>query len=176
MRFTPTSLTINQLLNSANEQYTIPTYQRRYSWVDKQIWELLDDVRQIEDGDQHLLGSIVCLAGHHRAGLNHLEVVDGQQRLTTIVILLHCIKERLERENDLNAARDIAALLSAFPPNGEPVPKVLLDSIDAEEFREHIANHSSDAPKNLRLAHAFEVIRNEAAEATLGRSDPSRTG
>lgn len=75
VRFTPTSLTINQLFNSANEQYVIPTYQRRYSWTEKQVWDLIEDISQIEGGDHHLLGSVVCLAGHHQAGLNKLEVV-----------------------------------------------------------------------------------------------------
>ncbi len=89
---TPTSLTINQLFGSTNEQYVVPTYQRRYSWNEKQIWELIDDISLLENGDTHLLGSIVCLAGHHKAGLNELELVDGQQRLTTVIILLECIR------------------------------------------------------------------------------------
>lgn len=96
MIITPTSLSINQLFSSTNEQYVIPTYQRRYSWHERQVWELIDDILLIEDGDTHLLGSIVCLAGHHTAGLNKLELVDGQQRLTTITILLECIRQRLE--------------------------------------------------------------------------------
>lgn len=162
MKFTPTTLTINQLFNSANEQYVIPTYQRRYSWSDKQIWELIDDVHQIEDGDQHLLGMIVCLAGHHKAGLNQLEVVDGQQRLTTIVILLECIRQRLEQEAHADAGRDIATLLSAVPPSGKAVSKVLLDSIDADEFRALIAKEDDQEFKNERLVHAFHEVREEA--------------
>lgn len=86
MIITPTSLTINQLFGSNNEQYIIPTYQRRYSWNERQLWELIDDIGLIEGNDTHLLGSIVCLTGHHTAGLNKLELVDGQQRLTTITI------------------------------------------------------------------------------------------
>ena len=97
MIITPTSLTINQLFGSNNEQYIIPTYQRRYSWHERQIWELIDDIGLVEGNDTHLLGSIVCLAGHHTAGLNRLELVDGQQRLTTISILLECIRQRLAR-------------------------------------------------------------------------------
>jgi uncharacterized protein with ParB-like and HNH nuclease domain len=161
VRFTPTSLTINQLFNSANEQYVIPTYQRRYSWTEKQIWDLIDDVSQIEGGDHHLLGSIVCLAGHHRAGLNQLEVVDGQQRLTTIVIILECIRQRSD-EGDVEAARDITTLLSAVPPTGQPVTKVLLDSIDADEFKDLVSKIAGREFKNQHLLHAFQVVREEA--------------
>src|ERR1700722_18289796 len=96
MKITPTSLTINQLFGATNEQYVVPTYQRRYSWNEKQIMEMIEDVGLIEDGDTHLLGSIVCLAGHHKAGVNQLDLVDGQQRLTTVAILLECIRQHLE--------------------------------------------------------------------------------
>ena len=95
MFITPTSLTITQLLSSVNEQYVIPAYQRRFSWREKQLWELVDDIKLLEGSDTHLLGSIVCLTGHHVAGINKLELVDGQQRLTTIGILFECIHDRL---------------------------------------------------------------------------------
>jgi len=162
VKFTPTSLTINQLFNSANEQYVIPTYQRRYSWTEKQIWDLVEDVGLIEPGDQHLLGMLVCLAGHHRAGLNQLEVVDGQQRLTTIVILLECIKQIFEKEGLADAARDISMLLQAVPPSGKAEQKVLLDSIDAEEFKDHIAQRTDRTYINERLLDAFRVVREDA--------------
>ena len=74
MKITPTSLTVNQLLGSTNEQYVIPTYQRRYSWHERQVVELIEDIALIESGDTHLLGSIVCLAGHHKAGLNSTRI------------------------------------------------------------------------------------------------------
>ena len=77
MKIAPASLTINQLFGSKNEQYVVPTYQRRYSWHERQVVELIEDITLLEDGDTHLLGSIVCLAGHHTAGLNRLELVDG---------------------------------------------------------------------------------------------------
>jgi uncharacterized protein with ParB-like and HNH nuclease domain len=167
MKFTPTSLTINQLFNSANEQYLIPTYQRRYSWTQKQIWDLIEDVGQIEPGDQHLLGMLVCLAGHHKAGLNQLEVVDGQQRLTTIVILLECIRQRFEKEGLTDAARDISTLLQAVPPSGKSEEKVLLDSIDADEFKDHVAGRVDRTYINERLSDAFRVIREEAIEEAI---------
>ncbi|RWB25315.1 DUF262 domain-containing protein [Mesorhizobium sp.] len=82
MKITPTSLTLNQLFGSANEQFVIPAYQRRYSWREQQLYELIEDIELLENTDVHLLGSIVCLTGHHTAGINRLELVDGQQRLS----------------------------------------------------------------------------------------------
>ena len=159
MFITPTSLTINQLFGSNNEQYVIPSYQRRYSWHERQIWELIDDIKLIEGNDTHLLGSIVCLSGHHKAGLNRLELVDGQQRLTTIAILLECIRQRLVDIGEGEEAGLVAMLLNAKPLGGVAVRKISLDSIDAEEFGFLTKNDQTKVYKNEQLRHAFRIIR-----------------
>jgi uncharacterized protein with ParB-like and HNH nuclease domain len=64
MFITPISLTVTQLLSAVNEQYVIPAYQRRFSWREKQLWELVDDIQLLEGSDTQLLGSIVCLTCH----------------------------------------------------------------------------------------------------------------
>jgi len=167
MIITPTSLTINQLFGSANEQYVIPTYQRRYSWHERQVWELIDDIKLIENSDTHLLGSIVCLAGHHTAGLNKLELVDGQQRLTTITILLECIRERLEVEGEKDESAEVARLLSAKPLGGKPVRKVALDSIDSAEYNRLVSNDHSQEFQNKQLVWVFETVRKWVGEKSL---------
>jgi uncharacterized protein with ParB-like and HNH nuclease domain len=113
MKITPNSLTVNQIFSSANEQYTIPSYQRRYSWSKPQIQDLISDIKFLEGGDTHLMGSIVCLIGDHTAGINRLDLVDGQQRLTSIVILLECIRQHFEGNGQAEQAADLARLLRA---------------------------------------------------------------
>ena len=54
MKITPNALTINQLFSSTNEQFVIPAYQRRYSWRERQINELIEDIELTETGDTHL--------------------------------------------------------------------------------------------------------------------------
>jgi hypothetical protein len=167
MIITPTLLTINQLFGSNNEQYVIPTYQRRYSWHERQIWELIDDIGLIEGSDTHLLGSIVCLAGHHTAGLNKLELVDGQQRLTTITILLECIRQRLDSIGEKDEAAEVARLLQAKPLGGQPVRKVALDSIDAAEFDRLVADDRRQEFQNKQLEWAFATARAWVTEQSL---------
>ncbi len=136
MKITPTSLTVNQLLGQTNERYIVPPYQRRYSWLERQIGELIDDISLIEANDTHLLGSIVCLAGSHVADLNELEVVDGQQRLTSVSILLVCLKERLQAEGpaEQSTISDIEKLSVAKSMAGKVASKIKLDSIDAKDY------------------------------------------
>lgn len=159
MIITPTSLTINQLFGSNNEQYVIPTYQRRYSWQERQVVELIEDIKLIEGNDTHLLGSIVCLAGHHTAGLNKLELVDGQQRLTTITILLECMRQHLEESGEADDAAEVARLLIAKPLGGRPLRKVALDSIDSVEFDQLVQNDESPSYKNAQLVATFQIVR-----------------
>ena len=167
MKITPTALTVTQILSSGSEQYVIPAYQRRYSWGYNQLIALWDDIDMLDGGDTHLLGTIVCLAGHHSAGLNQLELVDGQQRLTSLCIILYCIVARLERENETDEASDLRRLLSAKALGGPPQPKLLVDSLDAEQFRDHARGREPDQVANLKLASAFEMVGEWVAEIDL---------
>ena len=159
MQITPNSLKVSQLLSAEGEQYIVPAYQRRYSWHKKQLWELVDDIGLLEGADTHLLGSIVCLAGYHTSGINKLEVVDGQQRLTTICILLQCIADRLIKEGETSPGEELNRLLQARALGELPVRKVLLDSLDAAQFEQHLNGEDPITPRNEHLATAFDTLR-----------------
>lgn len=77
--------------NDKNIVYVIPKYQREYSWGAKQWEKLFDDI--IENNGGHFLGTIIYLQKHdyNPDGTIDYEVIDGQQRLTTITILLAAI-------------------------------------------------------------------------------------
>ncbi|UXI66154.1 DUF262 domain-containing protein [Tahibacter amnicola] len=142
-------------------------YQRRYSWREPQIGDLYDDINLIEEGDTHLLGSIVCLTGFHQAGINQLELVDGQQRITTLLIVMECIRERMKREGD-PSAHELDRLLSSRSVDGNSAPKLLLESLDADEFRSLAANELDRDFRNDNLATAFRLVREWVADADIG--------
>lgn len=171
MHISPTALKLSQLLGTPNEQYVIPPYQRRYSWRERQIYELLEDIDLLEDSDVHLLGSIVCLTGRHSANMNPLELVDGQQRLTTICILLECLKQRIieEEVKDDEQWRGLARLLVARDSNGAMSSKIALNTLDGDEFKSLAASSEIEfeAYQNQRLANAFWTIRDWLSEMTL---------
>ena len=167
MIITPKSLTVTQLLSAESEQYVVPAYQRRYSWQEKQLWELLEDISLLEGSDTHLLGSIVCLTGYHRAGINALELVDGQQRLATICILLQCIADRLRRAGETSSGEDVNRLLWARALGESPVRKVLLDSLDAGQFEQHLSGNTPPEPDNEDLALAFATFQRWISEKKL---------
>ena len=70
-------------------KYIIPPYQREYSWKEEQWESLFNDIYENETG--YFLGSIICISSE----TNELDVIDGQQRLTTLSILLLSLYEKL---------------------------------------------------------------------------------
>ena len=79
-------------------KYVVPKYQREYIWS-KANWEyLLNDLLDSDEG--HFLGSILCVdKGKDALGVRPLEVIDGQQRLTTISLIYAVIYNRFSKEN-----------------------------------------------------------------------------
>jgi hypothetical protein len=91
---------ISELFPSDNNRisYVVPRYQREYSWGVSQWEELFDDIHENDTG--YFLGSIICINQNTDAlQISKLEVVDGQQRLTTISILFCALYESLKKLN-----------------------------------------------------------------------------
>ncbi|WP_426122467.1 DUF262 domain-containing protein [Pararhizobium sp. PWRC1-1] len=161
MRIQPHALSVSNLLGTQNEQFLIPSYQRRYSWRPEQLRQLINDIEMIETNDGHLLGSIVCLTRAHSGGLNTLELVDGQQRLTTISVLLECLRERFEAEGNTDRVQEISRLLRCKTYDGPALAKIKLDTMDAEEFKQHLEKPPGHGQTflNENLRRVFESAR-----------------
>lgn len=96
-RITGSEFELSKIFSSEFD-YIIPSYQRPYSWTKDQAGELFDDLYEFyerEKEDSYFLGSIVLIKNE---GSPVAEVIDGQQRLTTLTILLAAIACRLTGE------------------------------------------------------------------------------
>ena len=79
--------------------YVIPKYQREYTWGQYQWKDLYDDIYENDIG--YFIGSIICIDNSSDAfQVKKLEVVDGQQRLTTLCLLLAAIYKKLKEHKD----------------------------------------------------------------------------
>lgn len=82
---------------SGGLRYEIPAYQRNYAWKSEQVAAFLADLgTAYESEDDHFFGSIVLLDN----GPKPFSVIDGQQRLTTIVLLLCVLRDRIAHFED----------------------------------------------------------------------------
>ena len=94
--FKPESKTIKEIFGDAMSFYKMPDYQRPYSWEDEQVEQLWDDIytafkNNIDDStidENYFLGSIIIIPKG-----NEFDVVDGQQRLTTLTILFCVVRD-----------------------------------------------------------------------------------
>lgn len=123
-------------LFSPGEELAMPPYQRSYSWGEKEATDLLGDLRDASDASEpHFVGAIVLVLPDAE---RYSEIVDGQQRLTTLTILLAVLRDL---EEDPKSAAEIHALI------GDPQRPMLDDDarwrlspnhIDGPFFRDTI--------------------------------------
>jgi len=122
---------------SSDFDYTIPTYQRPYAWTVDQASELFDDLYDFyvrEQEDTYFLGSIVLIK---EEGKPHSEVIDGQQRLTTLTILLAALTFRFSgelRADFENYIREPGRASQGLKPK----PRLALRERDRSFFADHV--------------------------------------
>jgi len=114
----PQYLTLAKLLDG--RLFRIPEYQRAYSWTSHQRADLFSDITKtyakgLDEG--HFMAAVVCLRRTKQVlgtdEFHVLEVVDGQQRLTTLIIVLNTIKLKLdeEKKGESKLLRELGELL-----------------------------------------------------------------
>jgi len=105
--FKPEAKTIMKIFGDADSYYQIPDYQRPYSWNDEQIEQLWDDIYSaMESNDEsYFLGPMILI----RTNDGYFEVVDGQQRLTTLMILFCVLRDLYFKDDNriLNAIKSL---------------------------------------------------------------------
>ena len=113
----PRYLTLDELL--AKRLFRIPHYQRAYSWQAKQRNDMFNDIGKLGDNREsfHFMATVVGLQRREMTIATDrykvIEIVDGQQRLTTLVLLLKTIERKLDRSvpAEEQAAQELQKLL-----------------------------------------------------------------
>lgn len=116
MQLNPKHLTLHGLFQS--RLFRIPDYQRAYAWGSKQRNDLFEDVLEVQKtGQDHFMATVVCLMRDKRQIVadeyQAVDVVDGQQRLTTLIIMMKAIEKALDNEDAAEGKikREIGELL-----------------------------------------------------------------
>ncbi len=94
------------------KQYVVPMFQRSYSWQ-KNDWQLLwDDILELYESEQpypHFMGSMVTMPSNDSLpqGVTKYVLIDGQQRLTTIFILVAVLRDQAKKSNQLKLGNEL---------------------------------------------------------------------
>ena len=155
MNITPNKLTIGQLFANQNEQFIIPAYQRRYAWKEVQVRAMFDDIDLLQENDNHLFGMLVFHAKTFIGGLNQPELVDGQQRITTLSILLMAIRKRFLELDKQEKAYEITKMLTSKGYDDIERNKVILGDLDNSDYSYLIKEKNFDQIKNQNLKNAY---------------------
>lgn len=124
---------------SSDFDYAIPSYQRPYAWTEVQAGDLFSDLYDFfikEKDDTYFLGSIVLIKDE---GKPHAEVIDGQQRLTTLTILLAALTSYFSgdlRSDFENYLREPGRASQGLMPK----PRLTLRERDRKFFADYVQN------------------------------------
>ncbi|MHA1854803.1 MAG: DUF262 domain-containing protein [Promethearchaeota archaeon] len=108
-----------------NNHFKVPDYQRDYSWGKHEIDELTKDLDRLleEKITNHFMGFIIATDN----GENNFELIDGQQRLSTLVMLLSIIRDKFTDINKLGAANNSQRILIRCSPTNEKDIRIVIE-------------------------------------------------
>jgi hypothetical protein len=122
--------------------FRVPEYQRPFSWETDNFDDLIDDIVSANKDQEYFLGTIVL---HHREHEGHFDVVDGQQRLTSVMILLACLRDLVE-EQEYKSGIQAKILQQKNVVDGIP-EKIRLEVKDRQLFGEIVVTAGGTAVK-----------------------------
>ena len=147
-------------------QFVIPIYQRTYSWTERECSQLWDDVLRTGRNDDvaaHFVGSIVYIEKglYQVSSQSPLLVIDGQQRLTTVMLILEALARHLGDSEPLDgfSARKLRSYYLLNPlEEGDRAFKLLLTQTDKASLIALVVQKAMPAESSLRVQENFEVF------------------
>ncbi len=144
---------------SSDFEYSIPSYQRPYAWTVDEASKLFDDLYDFYDSEpdgNYFLGSVVLIK---QGKSPKADVIDGQQRLTTLTILLATIADQMEGEDKDTLTQYIMESGNRFESR-EQKPRLTIRKRDQKFFKEYIQALNFDE----LLAIDQQIIGNESRQ------------
>ncbi len=169
----PKSLPVKEFFDGDN-RYIIPIYQRNYAWDIEEVNQLLDDIKK-RDGDNYYLGALTV----KKRADNAFEVIDGQQRLTTLFLILSVLGEDFNLNLSFEHRQTSSDELNIIKQQGEltgdsQIAKVynyliknkdsLFDIKDWQANWENVQIMQVELPNNADLNQYFERMNNRGEQ------------
>ena len=147
-------------------QFIIPIYQRTYSWTEPQCRQLWDDILRAGDDENipaHFIGSIVYIVKglYQVASQSPLQVIDGQQRLTTISLLIEALARQLGDSEPLDgfSARKLRNYYLLNPEEaGKKHYKLLLTQNDEQTLLAIVDHRQLSQDSSVRVRDNFDFF------------------
>lgn len=150
------SFKIKELFKSSNK-YLIPIYQRNYAWQKAQVIQLVQDIAdysEINEDKTYYIGTLVVYKRQKKDGSIVYETIDGQQRLTTLTILLSILKNKYEVDFTPNPILDFESRITSRD--------TLTEIYENPEFDE-----KTSSGYNSTMKQAYIDIKNKLKEKSF---------
>ncbi len=141
------------------EGYSIPNYQRDYAWKDKNFRDLWEDLEEAieynKKGQGHFIGTMVVAKNEDNKKL--YDIIDGQQRTTTIFMLLHVLANKQNEEDKQETRKYLyqkGELKLEVAPQNQSFFKTLLEAAEKENISHCEKDADTEGKQNL-----FEVLK-----------------
>jgi hypothetical protein len=170
---------VRGLLHTA-DQFVIPMFQRYYVWKQrnwKRLWEDITQIMTLPQDRKHFMGSLVCLQVQGQPGVvPQYLVIDGQQRLTTLGILLCAIRDEAEKfpgEQTKSIAQQIQNhyIIDTFRKGYERY-KILPRTRDRDSLFDLFEGKQAAKGSTVQLAYDFfrkQIVNAESLEEQIIR-------
>ena len=159
--------------------YTVPEHQRDYAWSDDEVSQFWEDVtNEMENTRDHFLGPIVVREEEEG---RRFEIIDGQQRITTSLILLAAMRNSYnENGDDLHTTIQSTYFGNIDRRSREIIPKYTMNSSNNPIFRDYIARVRGDTEirrttqaratkaTNKKILNAYQYLKEKIDERVDG--------
>ena len=167
-------------------QYYVPLYQRKYSWKREQCEKLFYDIVKVASDEKrpcHFIGSVIYLAkddAQHASAVKEYLVIDGQQRLTTLSLLLLALgdytKEKLVGENYEKATTALEKIMRKYLVNEDESNdlyyKIRLNAEDFLAYKKLFVKR--EKPADIQYSRIFENYNTLIALMRKSELDPQQ--
>lgn len=161
-------ITLQAFMSKPNTKFMIPVYQRNYDWKQKQCEQLLKDLRKTQIDQPYFIGSMVHKLSSYLVGKSELIIIDGQQRLTTMTLLLHVIAECFKQYGELTKHKQIWDIYLQNPHDTDNI-KLKLKPIesDYDVFIKLINNNEDQIPQGNRLLQNYLYFKEQISSLEI---------
>ena len=159
-----------EFIGNGKKTFNIPVYQRNYDWKEEQCRKLFEDIQNIVKSDyeiEHFLGTVVFVSSKSEMNFNEYVLIDGQQRITSIMLLLKVLHEKVTDENDKEEIWEEYLINKRVP---EENLRIRLKPVESDGMpykkliEENDVSLTSNVCKNYRLFEKLIQESNYSAE------------
>lgn len=166
---------ISDILGKPDTQYLIPVFQRVYSWDRMQCEQLWNDMMKADSGaDGHFTGTFIYRPESSEgyddsgalSGYTKVDLIDGQQRLTTLTLMLTALRDAMRDAGDTVRASQLDETYLHCDPD---TPKLVLSASDAPTMAHLVDGAQAPGEDDLSqlLIEGYELFREKVEEPSI---------